>query len=68
MKQINNDIFRVRFEECATHETLRYMVSCMGNILTEKLSFCALIKGKILQNSVISACVIMQKQKMQRLR
>ena len=67
MKQISNDVFRVRFEERAIRETLRYTVSCVDNTLAKELPFYTLIEGKVLQDCVISACVIMQKKKMQRL-
>lgn len=59
MKQISNDVFRVRFEERVIRETLRYTMSRVDNILSEELPFCTLIEGKILQDCVISACVIM---------
>lgn len=69
MKQINNDVFRVRSEKHAMSETLRYTLSNVDKILSEELIFCALIRRKILQDCRISPCVMshIQKQEKQRL-
>lgn len=69
MKQINNDVFRVSSEKHAMSETLRYTLSNVDKILGEELVFCALIRGKILQDCGISTFVMshIQKQEKQRL-